>query len=239
MRVVFFGLPNCRVVALLMVPWLVAACARESTTLAPTPSPAPVVILTPPSRPIAVPVGEAWLQIWGLQVSGRPEPVCTPPLAPAEGTSIIAALQVRPVEPKESRSAAEGRPGAWMATSSPGSGTIELRLVQTGVATLQGESLVGTIHGVGRDTAVGTYRPATSVSVTLAGLSEPDATVEGIGSTAAPFLYGTLAGQFAFSDPTGATSTCRLLYWTLQPRASPLPVSRVHLRLRPAHDRYR
>jgi hypothetical protein len=151
------------------------------------------------------------LQIWGLVRSSDPvEPVCHPSGVPAGGTSIITAVQVQ----------REGT--AWIATSQPGAGTVQLRFSQTGNVTPQGEPVTGTIRGVARDATVGAYRVATNVSVTFGGLRH-HAVVQGIASPATAFIWGTLTGRFAFSDPFGATSTCRLLYWTLQPVAGALP----------------
>ncbi len=194
---------------------LVASACGDRANMLPA---APAPVLSPPidgapvSRPIAVPTGDAWLQIWGLALSSNPaEPVCAPRFVPPQGTTVVTPVKV------------EQQGQVWVATSRPGSGTVEMHFSQTGVASMRGEVVAGTIRGVARDTSVGSFYPATNVSVTLAGLPEPEATLEGIGSSAVAFLYGTLRGQFAFHDPGGATSICRLLYWTLQPAGGALP----------------
>ena len=164
------------------------------------------IVVTPASRPIAIAPGDYWLQIYGHALSDEPfESVCSPPAVPAQGTSITTRVFI------------EREGSGWTARSTAGAGTLELRFAQTGAATPQGEALVGTIHGVAHDATVGPYRPATNVSVTLRGLPDDDAFVQGVGSPAVPFIYGQASGRIAFSDPTGASSGCRVAYWTLQP----------------------
>lgn len=175
----------------------------------------PVVSVTPVSRPLVLSPGAYWMQIYGFALSDNPlEPVCTPPGVPSAGTSVIVGVNLEPSD------------HGWLATAAVDAGTpgtsgtpgmIDLRFAQAGTATGQGEVIAGSVRGLGYDTTVGSYRPATNVSVTIRGFPEEAATLRGVAAPGAPFLYGDISGRIAFSDPSGATGSCRVVHWTLQP----------------------
>jgi hypothetical protein len=193
--------------------WICVTCAAAGCGAAPLAAPTQtighaVLDAARVSRPLALSPGPYWLQIYGHAISDHPdEPVCTPAGVPAQGTFVNALVRVE--------RAALNIDG-WVALSVPGEGTVEFHFAQTGIVTGSGDSIVGTISGVSRDSAAGTFRPATNVSVTLRGFPEEAAAVRGVAGDGT-FLYGAITGRVAFSDPSGASSGCRLVYWTLQP----------------------
>jgi hypothetical protein len=173
------------------------------------PTDAPTLESAPVSKPLSLDPGSYWLQIYGRGRSGDPaEPVCTPPYQPPLGTFVNTAVRL------------ERTALGWVARSAAANGTLELGLVQTGTATIRGEVLTGTVRGMAADRSPGSYRPATNVSVALSGAPGDWATVRGIASAGATFLSGDITGRIAFSDPSGLSSTCALVYWTLQPDAA-------------------
>jgi len=182
----------------------VAAC-DSGPAFVPTPTTGQAVLGVPrPSRPIALNPGPYWLQIYGHALSDNPsEPVCAPAGVPAQGTFVNALVRV------------ERLVDEWVAQSVPGEGTLELRFFDAGSG-IGGAAVAGTVSGSSRDSEAASVRPATNVSVTLGGFSQPAANVRGV-AAAGSFLYGAISGRIAFSDPSGASSSCPLVYWTLQP----------------------
>jgi len=182
---------------------VVAAC-DSGPAFAPTPTTGqPVLGVSRPSRPIALAPGQYWLQIYGHALSDNPsEPVCAPAGVPTQGTFVNALVSVERVNDE------------WVAQSAPGEGTLDLRFVHVGVG-MGGEIISGTISGASRDSTA-SFRSATNVRVTLGGVSQLAADVRGVAAEGS-FLYGAIVGRIAFSDPSGAASSCRLVYWTLQP----------------------
>lgn len=190
-----------------MLSALSSACSHAGPA-ATAPSEIAGLALSPPSRPIGFPLGDAYLQMWGHALSSQPnEPLCTPLLVPPEGTHVVTPVWV------------DRDDGAWVARSAGGAGTIELRLRQIGDATLQGERIAGTAIGVAADSPVDPFYQATGVSVRLRGVDEPAATVWGVAAPSNTFIYGTMTGTFVFADRTGVGSTCHQLYWSLRPAA--------------------
>ena len=188
--------------------WICVTCAAAACGAAPLAAPTQtighaVLDAARVSRPLALSPGPYWLQIYGHALSDHPdEPVCTPAGVPAQGTFVNALVRVE--------RAAVNIDG-WVALSVPGEGTVEFHFAQMGIVTGSGDSIVGTISGVSRDSAAGTFRPATNVSVTLRGFPEEAAAVRGVAGDGM-FLYGAITGRVAFSNPSGASSGCRLVY---------------------------
>jgi len=164
-------------------------------------------------RRLAFPSGLALLRVWGHTwlTNG---PVCEPVLGTREGSSVGAIVQVTADDT------------GWIVRTDQ-SGGLELHVSQAGRSIVEGEVLTGTAHGVMRDAfAVAPDLPR-NLSVNLS----PDgpAAIDGWGTTALPYFQGTMTGAIRYTDSSGGSVTCPVVYWSLSP-AGPLP-SRQALRL--------
>lgn len=169
--------------------------------------------LTFQSRPLSFPSGAARLQIWGHTLISFDAPLCGPLFGSLEGSSVATPVQVERVT---SGDATGGTRNSWIVRSDPAFGTIEFRIDQTGTATIYGETVSGRIRGRARDAP---FVPGAIVRDLVVNLpdADPPLSVEGHGSTNAPFMEGVIKGAIDFTDSYGGRIDCPQVFWLLAP----------------------
>jgi hypothetical protein len=105
----------------------------------------------------------------------------------------------------------------WIARSSPSAGALEVRLRASGVSTLQGEAVQGTVRGFAIDLG---QEPRAPVDVTMKinGQSQ-SAVLDGYVERTLVLAAGRIDGSISFSDSQNATATCTAAQWLMQPAA--------------------
>ena len=149
--------------------------------------------------------GTQLLTLAGFASSTDPAfPSCTPIGQPRAGTSVNTTVSL-------TREGSE-----WVARSTPGTGSIELRLRGAGASTA-GFIVAGTMTGTAAD--IGLMGVARDVSVTLGGAAGAGlATFDGeTTSKASALIVGRVTGALRFSNSQGGSSTCPAIQWSMQP----------------------
>jgi len=158
------------------------------------------------AAPEALPLkeGRQLLTLSGFAVSADPSlPPCAPAGQPRDGTSVNTVVLLT------------SENGNWVARSAFNLGTIELRLRASATA-VAGYGVTGTISGTGID--VGLMGVTRDIRVTLASSSGGAATFDGAtDSKSSSFMVGRIAGAVQFADSQGASSTCSVIQWSMQP----------------------
>lgn len=158
-----------------------------------------------PATQLPLTAGRQLLTLGGFAISFDPTfPTCTPAGQPRDGTSVNTIVTL----------AIEN--GEWVARSSPGTGSVELRLRGTGLSA-RGYTVAGTIAGTALD--IGLMGLVRDVRVSL-GSSSGGAFATFDGETASPsssFVVGRVTGTARFSDSHGQSSTCAQIQWSMQP----------------------
>lgn len=172
----------------------------------PVAEPTPIVLPPPPPETLALVPGRYWLEIFGVTLTERSVPTCRILAFTPGGTSVITPVLL------------DRAGGDWVASSPPGTGSVELRFRPLEVAHPRGIPLLGTLRGVGYDASPGPTRPVYDNRVIVRGSNETDtAALEGVGSSATSYLSGEVQGQISFADRVGLAATCPSAHWSLQP----------------------
>jgi hypothetical protein len=178
----------------------IAGCG-SATSSSPTPSSTQA-----PSR-LNLRAGPQLISFLAFASSRDPQfPPCTPVAVPAGGTSVATRVML------------EQSGSEWIARSSPASaGALELRLRASGVSTLQGEAVEGTVRGFATDLGQEARAP---VDVTMKiGDQSGAAVVDGYVERTLFLASGRIDGSISFSDSQNATATCTAVQWLMQPAA--------------------
>lgn len=158
----------------------------------------------PDASALSLTPGLQLLTLGGFAGSVDPAfPPCTPIGQPPSGTSVATLVSL----------AIEGR--EWVARSSSGNGTIEVRL-RPSASSANGYTVVGTMAGTARD--VGLMGVVRDVSVTLRSTGGGAASFDGeTTARLSAMVVGRVSGALRFSDSLGASSSCPAIQWSMQP----------------------
>jgi hypothetical protein len=159
-----------------------------------------------PSR-LNLRAGPQLISFLAFAVSGDPQfPPCTPIAVPAGGTSISTRVML------------EQSGSEWIARSSPpAAGSLELRLHASGVSTLQGEVVEGTVRGFATDLGQQSREPV-DVTMRIGGQTGA-AVLDGYVERSLFLASGRISGSISFSDSQNAAATCTAVQWLMQPVA--------------------
>lgn len=188
--------PGALVWLVLVAAAIAWGCGGNGT---PTPgSPTPV-----PSR-LHFRAGPQILDVTGFGLSSDPlYPPCSPLGAPRAGTSVSTRIML------------EQSGSDWIASStSSSSGTLRLRLIDTGSSSVVGDLVSGTIQGSGIDMGEES-RPPKGVTATFTGAGGA-AILDGTVQRTAFLTTGRITGGIDFTDGT-STGVCSAVQWLMSP----------------------
>lgn len=106
--------------------------------------------------------------------------------------------------------------GEWVGRATGAGSNLVIRIRRTGSKNPWTAVVAGTANGLAWDGGVPPYLPPSGVAVTVAGTADQTSgTLDGEMALLGNFTSGVLSGRIAFSDSTGATSSCSAITWSM------------------------